>query len=138
MSTKKSALFGAALVTLAISGCASNPDKLGTMYVSTLQYERYDCDQIAVETANVERRVSELYGRLKKERSNDNLQTGIGLLLFWPALFFLEGGDGPEATEYSRLKGEYEALRKVSTQKRCGFEFEDDLSKTVKEAEAEK
>jgi hypothetical protein len=46
---------------------------------------------------------------------------GIGLVLFWPALLFLEGGDGPEATEYANLKGEYEALRENSVSKKCGF-----------------
>lgn len=46
---------------------------------------------------------------------------GIGLAVFWPALLFLEGGDGPEATEYAQLKGEYEALRQNSVQKRCGI-----------------
>lgn len=44
---------------------------------------------------------------------------GVGLVLFWPTLFMLEGGDGPEAAEYARLKGEYEALRKVAIEKKC-------------------
>ena len=30
--------------------------------------------------------------------------------LFRPALFFLKGGDGPEAQEYARRKGEYTTL----------------------------
>ena len=59
---------------------------------------------------------------LKKEASNDSAQMAIGLLLFWPALFFLEGGDGPEAAEYARLKGEYEALRTVAVQKKISFD----------------
>ena len=44
---------------------------------------------------------------------------GVGLVLFWPTLFFLEGGDGPEASEYTQLKGEFEALRINSVQKKC-------------------
>ena len=44
---------------------------------------------------------------------------GVGLVLFWPTLFFLEGGDGPEASEYTQLKGEFEALRTNSVQKKC-------------------
>ena len=47
----------------------------------------------------------------------------VGLLLFWPALFFLEGGDGPEAAEYARLKGQYEALRTVAVQRKIGAEM---------------
>ena len=46
---------------------------------------------------------------------------GVGLILFWPALFALEGGDGPDAEEYRRLKGEVDALQTVSVKKKCGF-----------------
>jgi len=46
---------------------------------------------------------------------------GVGLLLFWPTLFALEGGDGADAAEYGRLKGEFEALRQTSTQKNCSI-----------------
>jgi hypothetical protein len=60
---------------------------------------------------------------LDKKSSNDNAQMGVGLVLFWPALFFLEGGDGADAVEYRRLRGEYEALQKVSVQKRCHLQF---------------
>lgn len=45
----------------------------------------------------------------------------VGMILFWPTLFFLEGGDGPEAAEYSRLKGEKGALEKIAVQKECGL-----------------
>ena len=110
--------------SLALSACASSPDKMTAMSVSTLSYESYDCDQIAAESQRVERRVSELYGQLKKTADNDSAQMAVGLILFWPTLFFLEGGDGPEAAEYRRLKGEYEALQKVSVQKKCGLEFQ--------------
>ena len=46
-------------------------------------------------------------------------QMGVGLVLFWPTLFFLEGGDGAEAAEYARLKGERDALEQAYTQKKC-------------------
>jgi hypothetical protein len=44
---------------------------------------------------------------------------GVGLLLFWPTLFFLEGGDDVRAGEYARLKGEKIALEDASTMKKC-------------------
>jgi len=99
--------------------CASNPDKISAAYVSPLKYKDYDCDQVAMEMDNVSHRTSTLYQQLKKERNADNWQTGIGLVLFWPALFFLEGGDGPEAVEYAQLKGDYTALQETSVQQKC-------------------
>ncbi len=113
----------ALLLTLIISACASSPDELTASYVSPLQYQDYNCRQIGAETAMIERRVGELHASLDKKASNDSAQMAAGLILFWPTLFFLEGGDGAEAVEYKRLRGEYDALQKVSIKKNCGIDF---------------
>lgn len=120
MRTKK--LFVALSVAgVVISGCATSPDKIAAQSVSTVPYEQYNCQQIGAEAERVNRRASDLHGSLQKTASNDNAQMAIGMVLFWPALFFLEGGDGPEAAEYGRLKGEKEALERVAIQKQCGM-----------------
>ncbi|MGJ3242933.1 MAG: metal ABC transporter ATP-binding protein [Opitutales bacterium] len=105
------------LLLAGLVGCATPPKKIGAQYVSPLVYKDYTNDQIIVEMDHVGQRTAVLYENLKKEANNDKLQTGLGLLVFWPALFLLEGGDGPEAQEYARLKGEYEALRKAAVQR---------------------
>lgn len=117
-------------------GCASSPDKISTAYVSPMQYAHYDCDQIALEQMAIERKSNELYHNLKQKSRGDAWQMGVGLVLFWPALFALEGGDGPEAAEYSRLKGEYEALRIVSVQKKCELQFHEDLKESITDENA--
>jgi len=109
----------AILAALLLSSCASSPDKIQSTYVSPMIYSDFSCKQISMEMANLTRRVSELYGTLDKEASADSAQMAAGLILFWPALFFLEGGDGPQAAEYARLKGEREALETVAIQKNC-------------------
>ena len=105
------------------SGCATNPDRLGASYVSPVQYNGYDCDQILAERLRVERRVTELTGKQAKASKNDKVAMGVGLVLFWPALFFLAGGD--HAEELKRLKGEYEALEVVWIEKKCDNEVEE-------------
>ena len=102
-----------------ISACASQPDDIGTAHVSEIQFQNHSCDQLRQELTRVSRRVSELHGSLKKTADNDAAQMGIGLILFWPTLFFLEGGDGPQAQEYARLKGEREAIERASIKKKC-------------------
>ena len=111
--------FLIASLCLIIVGCASNPNKIQAAYVSPLKYKEYTCDQIALEMDYIGQRTNELYMQLKKEAEADNAQMAVGMILFWPALFFLEGGDGPQASEYARLKGEFEALRQMSVQKNC-------------------
>ena len=44
---------------------------------------------------------------------------GVGLVLFWPALFFLATPDQKE--ELAQLKGDYDALQAVALQQRCGI-----------------
>lgn len=64
-------------------------------------------------------RMGQLYTALDEKAGNDAAQMGIGLVLFWPALFFLEGGDGPEAAEYARLRGEVDAMHRAGVAKEC-------------------
>jgi hypothetical protein len=110
------------LVLILVTGCATNPKKISAAYVSPLIYKDYDDDQIIMEMDHIGQRTAVLYNSLSSEAGADTAQMAIGLVLFWPALFFLEGGDGPEAAEYARLKGEYEALRKVAVQRKISLD----------------
>lgn len=110
-------------VLLVVGGCASSPDKMPSSYVSVLRYKDYSCEQIILEREHLEREINKLYAHLKGESTADAWQMGIGLVLFWPSLFLLEGGDSPQAAEYTQLRGEYEALRKASIQKQCSLDW---------------
>jgi hypothetical protein len=83
----------------------------------------------------VGQRTNMLYSQLKNEQKSDQWQMGVGMLLFWPVLLALEGGDGPNTAQYSQLKGEYEALRQNVVQKKCGFETQspEDIMKAAAE-----
>ena len=130
---RKSLLIVTLLVVAVMSGCATKPSKIQAAYVSPLKYKDYDCDMIAIEQTSIERQTNKLYHSLKGEADKDAAQMGIGLILFWPTLFFLEGGDGPEAAEYAQLKGEYDALQDVAVTKKCELEFEENLEHVVVE-----
>lgn len=111
-----------AVPILLTTGCASSPKDTHTAYVSPLKYDHFDCTQIASEMDHVNRKTTQLYMQLKKESDADNAQMAAGLVLFWAALFFLEGGDGPQAAEYTNMKGDSEALRVAALSKKCGLE----------------
>ena len=116
---------------LTISACATQPEEISAAYVSPLQYQNYNCDQIRMELSRVTRQASDLHGSLKKSADNDEAQMAVGLLLLWPTLFFLEGGDGPQAQEYARLKGERDALEQSAIQKSCSVEIKPTDTKEV-------
>ena len=100
------------------SGCASKPSEIQSQYVSPFAYSDYSCKQIRNEMHRVQSKVSSLGGQIEENASGDNMAMGVGMILFWPALFFLDG-DGTEAQDYGRLKGEYEALEQAAIRQDC-------------------
>jgi hypothetical protein len=110
--------LSAALVCVSLlSACAESSDKISAAYVSPVQYANYDCDQLRTEITRVSARVHEVAGAQDKKHRNDQIATGVGIVLFWPALFFLMTDDNK--AELSRLKGEYEALDHTAVEKKC-------------------
>ena len=83
-----------------------------------MQYQSYDCDQLASETQRINVRVNQVAGRLDEAAANDKAIAGVGAILFWPALFALGGTKNQEA-EFARLKGEYDAIQQVAVLKKC-------------------
>ena len=107
-----------------LNACATPAKEIPAQYASEYQYKNYDCKQIEIEAERLTTRVNELGIQVEERASHDSTATAVGLILFWPALFFING-DGPEAQEYGRLKGEYETLKQISIRENCGFEFKE-------------
>jgi len=116
MKRKVLSLMGAALIT----ACATQPEDLGTTRISPIMYSHLDCEQLAMEGMRVARRETILFNSLEKTADTDEWQMGVGLILLWPVLFALEGGDSAEAAEYSLLKGERDAIEQAAIIKKCG------------------
>ncbi len=114
----KKAICYAVIATIVLPGCATGSRDVATNYVSPMQFQSYDCDQLASETQRIQSRVNQLAGRLDEAASNDKAIMGVGLILFWPALFAL-GGTKQQEADYARLKGEYEAIQQSAVAKRC-------------------
>lgn len=82
-----------------------------------MQYQSYDCEQLAAEIGRVQVRANQLGGRLDEAAFNDKALTA-GALVFWPALFAL-GGTKQQEAEYARLRGEHDALLQSAVLKKC-------------------
>jgi len=106
------------LIGMIFNACSKSSKEIVGLYVSPLEYADYSCDQIKSEMIRVSTKVRTLTGELDENKENDQMITGAGIILFWPALFFI-GGTKEQEAEYARLKGEHEALDKVAIQKNC-------------------
>lgn len=118
--------FALVLIALVVSGCASSSKDVGSAYISPATYKNYSCEELVEEANYIQSRVQELAQSLDTEATKDVAQTSAAFILvpFTAGLSLgilgaLEGGDGPEAVEYARLKGEYEAVRQMMSRKKC-------------------
>jgi hypothetical protein len=120
----KKQLFGIlAASSLVLSACAQKAEKIEAAEVSTIVYKQLSCKQIATEAQRVSNRVGEVTGLQNKAAKDDAVATGVALVVFWPAAFFIKGNK-TQAAELSRLKGELVALEDASKAKGCGIVFQ--------------
>src|ERR1051325_5026127 len=114
-------IFACALAALAAS-CASKSSEITAAYVSPIPYQSYTCPQLAMEAQAVSAKAAELSGVQDQKRTNDQIATGVAIVVFWPAAF-LVGGDGQVAAQLAQMKGQLSAIEQASIQKRCNIQF---------------
>jgi hypothetical protein len=111
-----------ALTSLAtIVGCSSAPkaNEVSAAYVPASYYSNMTCEQLVAEAEAVRRSVPALEDAVNKHRSQ---QTGVEVVtwvLFWPAAFMLDKGEGTSGA-LAKAKGEIEAIGLAMRTKRCG------------------
>lgn len=101
-----------------LGACATSPRNITPQYVSPMMYTHLSCDQMRAEMQRVGARVETVTGQQQRAADSDTLAMGVGLVLFWPALFFL-ANDNDKREELSRLMGEYEALQQAGNMNSC-------------------
>ena len=114
----KKLLATISVIAIALCGCATSSKDVVSSYVSPLQYQSYDCDQLAAENQRLQSRVNQLAGRLDEAASNDKTIGVVSAIFFWPGLFAL-GGMKPQEAEFARLRGEADAIQQSAIIKKC-------------------
>jgi hypothetical protein len=87
-----------------------------------MQYDSYNCRQLAEEAQRVSARASEAAGAQESQATKDTVATTAAIIIFWPPAFLVQG-EKQTAAELARLKGELEAIEQVSIRKQCGIRF---------------
>lgn len=119
----KTAITTAVLAATMLASCAQRANEVQATYVSPMTYQGYSCKQIEVEARRVANRAGQIAGVQEQNANRDAAATAAAVILFWPAAFFVRG-DGTNAAELARLRGELEALEVASNEKNCGLTFE--------------
>ncbi len=106
-----------------VGGCASRPSQIDGTYVSPAIYKDYTCDQLLSERQTIVDNVRVITKQQANKAGGDAVAVGVGVVLFWPALFLLAVGKDKEA-ELASYKGSYDAITKVAIDKNCLSEDE--------------
>ncbi len=109
------------IVLCFLSGCAADTKEIQAAYVSELTYQNSTCKQLQQEVVRLNQQLTETGAIVDKEASDDDAQMALGLVLFWPALFFLEGEETEHTAQYAQLKGQYQAVERASVSKECNI-----------------
>ena len=96
-----------------LGGCLNMPtpeNKITGAYVSGLNYEQFECTRLLAEHDSLSRRESQLVAAQQQRVKTSQMQA------FW---WGFGQGDGIEATELARVRGEKEAVTKAVATKSC-------------------
>ena len=118
---KKTAIALGAVSMLA--ACATPPKDIAPAYVSPVLYQNLTCQQLAAEAARVSAAAAVASGQQEAQQGRDAVAVTTAVVLFWPALFFVQG-DKANAAEIARLKGEMQAIEQANISKGCGIQFQ--------------
>jgi len=93
-----------------------------TRHVSPIQYQSFNCNQLSEEAQRVATAAATATGVQDHQVTSDAVAMGVGLVIFWPSLFFI-GGDKTNAAQLAQLIGQMDAIQQASIQKNCGIQF---------------
>ena len=111
-----------------LAGCATKGSEVQAGYVPVSLYSNLTCEQIAQELYDVGLKAGELSGQLDTAAGKDAGLVAVGIILFWPALFFV-GGDKSKEAQLAQLKGTRDALIKAGRAKGCKLDSLGDVVK---------
>ena len=103
---------------VALSGCATRAVDVAPLPTSPAEFIAWDCTRIDDERDAVQQRAADVAYAVDERVGNNILALGVGVTVFWPALFALRP-DGLEAADLARLKGRFEALGSAARDKGC-------------------
>ena len=101
------------IVAAALCGCAKSPESISPAYTSDITYKPLSCQDLEIEFARISQALATASAQQEKARTNDT----VGVIFLGLPVSTLSGDN--IAPEIARLKGEDEAIHRVSLQKHC-------------------
>lgn len=117
MMRTPSILVSCALAAV-LAGCATRAVDVAPAPANPADFATWGCARIDDEQDAVQQRAADVAYAVDERAGNNILALGVGVTVFWPALFAMRPA-GLEAADLARLKGRFEALQTAARQKGC-------------------
>ncbi|MGR3564095.1 MAG: hypothetical protein ACU0FH_14920 [Heliomarina sp.] len=101
-----------------LAACAEQPSQIDALYVSPNVYRDKSCSNLMIERNTIINNVNRLTEQQQKAADTDAAAMGIGMVLFWPALFAL-GTTDDKSEALATAKGNYDAITAQMHSRRC-------------------
>lgn len=111
-------LIAAVTAAAFLAGCATQGANVTASYVPQSVYDGATCAALARDMVEIQQQAAALSGQLDTAAGKDAALVAVGLILFWPALFFI-GSDKSKEAELARMKGSHEAMARTFKAKGC-------------------
>lgn len=115
---KTASLVCAAVFLLGACSNAQKAVEVEPEFVSSQKYTSMSCHKLREEAERVKASVSGLETSVDKAYKDDKTMEAVTWILFWPAVFAMDGND-EEAAKLSKAKGEAQAITAAMQSKRC-------------------
>ena len=105
-------------VSLAACSDAQKSSEVVPAPISPSNYSSYSCKQLQSEVRTLQDAIPRLQAAVDKGYKNDKTIEAVTWILFWPAVFAMDGNDS-EVTALSVAQGNLNAVRSQMRQKNC-------------------
>jgi len=108
------------IVSVLMTGCASDSSQIAASHVSSVHYSKYDCDMLTTELNELTGRLGTLEKIADDKATNDAVVGSVAVIFFFPVALAMQG-DGVEAQELAQVKGKINAIREKNIISQCGL-----------------
>lgn len=120
LTSRPTKMVAAALSISFLAACSSAPKatEVSASFVPVGQYANMSCSQLLITAESLRSTIPGLEAQVNNHRSNQTAIEVVTWLLFWPAAFALDKGEG-YSSQLARAKGELDAVNLALRTQKC-------------------
>lgn len=122
---KKQIILLTSLVVITGCSTAKKAYEVDPAFVPSSAYDGRSCKELLILAEEIKQQTPTLERKVNETRRKDKVREQVGLWLFWPTYFFMEG-NAEEQTDLALARGNLNAIRTAALKNECNKKWEED------------